>query len=143
MCPCCLHAFTALGVPAAAYMPPGCLLALSLLEELNLSRCGISVFPPDALSLGRTLRLLRLAGNEIAAVPDAIGSACVGKLEELDISNNELSGLTPHLALLAGTLRSLLLEGNPLRTLRRPVLERGTQGVLAYLKDRLPAEFAG
>ena len=124
-------------------MPPGCLLALPLLEELDLSRSGLSAFPADTLSLGRTLRVLRLAGNKIAAIPDAIGAACVSKLEELDISNNELSGLTPHLALLAGTLRSLLLEGNPLRTLRRPVLERGTQGVLAYLKDRLPAEYTG
>ena len=82
------------GMPAAAFMPPGCLLAQPLLEELDLSRIGLSSFPADALSLGRTLRVLRLAGNKIAAIPDGIGTACVGKLEDLDFSNNELSSLT-------------------------------------------------
>ena len=72
-------------------MPPGCLLAQPLLEELDLSRIGLSSFPADALSLGRTLRVLRLAGNKIAAIPDAIGAACVGKLEELELMADDVA----------------------------------------------------
>jgi len=57
-------------------------------------------------------------------------------LEELNLANNELSSLPPALGLLAPKLRVLLLDGNPLRSIRRPVLERGTQAVLEYLSSR-------
>jgi Leucine-rich repeat (LRR) protein len=60
------------------------------------------------------------------------------RLEELHLINNELGSLPPELSLLSGTLRSLGVEGNPLRTIRRPIIEKGTAGILAYLKDRLP-----
>ena len=38
-----------------------------------------------------------------------------------------------------GPHRSLLLEGNPLRTMRRAILDKGTPGIMAYLKDRMPS----
>jgi Leucine-rich repeat (LRR) protein len=59
-------------------------------------------------------------------------------LKHLDISNNNISSLPPELGLLEPTLEVLRLDGNPLRSIRRPILERGTKAVLNYLKDRLP-----
>jgi Leucine-rich repeat (LRR) protein len=61
------------------------------------------------------------------------------RLSELDVSNNQLSSLPPQLGLLAGSLRVLQLEGNCLRTIRRPILEKGTAAVLDWLRDRIPA----
>ena len=69
-------------------------------------------------------------------VPDQIGHACP-YLEELDLSNNELSSVTPYLSLIA-TLRALKVEGNPLRTMRRAILEKGTPGIMLWLKDKMP-----
>ena len=71
-----------------------------------------------------------------AQVPDEVGRACPC-LEELDLSNNELSSVTPYLSLLP-SLRALKLEGNPLRTMRRAILDKGTPGVMLWLKDRMP-----
>ena len=59
-------------------MPPGNLLDMRTLEELDLSQTGLLAFPPDALSLGGTLRVLKLAGNKIAAVPDQVGTTKCG-----------------------------------------------------------------
>ncbi len=68
-------------------------------------------------------------------MPEAISA--LRALEELCLSNNELSGLPPKLGLLAPKLHVLALEGNPLRSIRRPILERGTQAVLEYLRGRI------
>lgn len=63
----------------------------------------------------------------------------MSRLEELNLANNDLGALPPTLGLLSPVLRSLSLEGNPLRTIRRPILERGSAAVLQYLKDKIPA----
>lgn len=47
--------------------------------------------------------------------------------------------LPPRLGLLAPTLRVVLLEGNAICTIRRPILERGTQALLEYLHSRIPS----
>ena len=62
------------------------------------------------------------------------------RLKELDLTNNDISGLPPMLGMLGGTLKVLRLEGNPLRSIRRPVLERGTAAVLEYLRGRIPVQ---
>lgn len=61
-------------------------------------------------------------------------------LKELDLTNNNISRLPPMLGMLGGTLHVLRLEGNPLRSIRRPILERGTAAVLEYLRGRIPAQ---
>lgn len=68
-------------------------------------------------------------------VPESVSS--LRGLEELNLANNELSGLPPKMGLLGPRLHRLALEGNPLRTIRRPILERGTQAVLEYLRGRI------
>ncbi len=59
-------------------------------------------------------------------------------LEELNLMNNSISGLPPKMGLLREKLRVLMLEGNPLRSIRRPILERGSAAVLEYLQSRIP-----
>lgn len=59
------------------------------------------------------------------------------RLEELTLSNNDLAGLPAELGHLSESLRSLQLDGNPLRSIRRPIIERGTAAVLQYLKERI------
>jgi Leucine-rich repeat (LRR) protein len=68
-------------------------------------------------------------------VPEGISS--LRSLEELNLANNELSVLPAKLGLLAPKLHVLTLDGNPLRSIRRPILERGTQAVLEYLRGRI------
>ena len=60
-------------------------------------------------------------------------------LEELNLMNNSISGLPPKTGLLRDKLRVLMLEGNPLRSIRRPILNKGTASVLEYLHSRIPA----
>ena len=79
---------------------------------------------------------LRMRDGGVAQVPESAGS--LQMLEELNLADNDISMLPPRLGLLA-KMRCLHLQGNPLRSIRRPVLERGTQAVLEYLRGRIPA----
>ena len=60
------------GMPSAAFMPPGNLMDIQALEELDMSQTGLMAFPMDALSMGASLRVLKLAGNKISNVPDQV-----------------------------------------------------------------------
>jgi len=60
-------------------------------------------------------------------------------LEELNLMNNNISALPAKLGLLSEKLRVLMLEGNPLRSIRRPILEKGSTAVLEYLRGRIPS----
>jgi Leucine rich repeat len=103
------------------------------LEVLTLSSCRLAAFPEMVFGL-RRLCCLDLGSNQIAFVPDSITQLQV--LSRLDMSNNNLSSLPPSLGLLP--LRALLVDGNAIKTVRRAVLDRGTEHVLAYLRDKLP-----
>ncbi|KAF5828725.1 hypothetical protein DUNSADRAFT_17177 [Dunaliella salina] len=126
------------GVPGAGSMPQGTLSVLSNLQRLDLSFTSTTQFPlQELLPIAGTLRVLNLSSNRICSLPADV--ARLVKLEELCLSNNELGNLPPQLGLLSGTLRSLTLDGNPLRSIRRPIIERGTAAVLEYLKERIPS----
>ncbi|GLC33883.1 hypothetical protein PLESTB_000814300 [Pleodorina starrii] len=125
------------GVPAAGSLPTGTFAGLTALEALDLSQTGLAAFPPEFIQLPR-LRILNLSSNRLEVLPAEVAE--MRRLDELNLCNNNLAQLPPQLGLLVDSLRSLMLEGNPLRTLRRPILERGTAAVLAYLKDRIPAQ---
>ena len=60
-------------------------------------------------------------------------------LAELNLMNNNISSLPAKLGLLSEKLRVLMLEGNPLRSIRRPILEKGSAAVLTYLRGRIPS----
>ncbi|KAL5802816.1 hypothetical protein ACOSQ4_031121 [Xanthoceras sorbifolium] len=69
---------------------------------------------------------------------DMQGFKNLTSLTELDLSDDSISTLPPQLGLLEPSLQAPRLDGNPLRSIRRTILDRGTKGVLKYLKDKLP-----
>ncbi|XP_015056460.1 plant intracellular Ras-group-related LRR protein 6 isoform X1 [Solanum pennellii] len=104
------------------------------LQELYLRRMRVSVFPSDIINL-KQLRILDLSQNSLQSIPQGIEN--LTSLAELDLSDNNISSLPPELGLLEPSLQVLKLEGNPLRSIRRAILDRGTKGVLKYLKERI------
>ena len=108
-------------------------MACTALHTLYADQCSLHEVPPAALQLPN-LAVLGLCSNAIDALPDALTQLTA--LSALDLRNNALMALPPQLCLLP--LRSLLVEGNILRTIRRPILERGTPALLTYLNDRMP-----
>ncbi|CAI0375999.1 unnamed protein product [Linum tenue] len=111
--------------------------SLRHLHELYLRRVQLGEIPSDILSL-KQLKVLHLSQNSIESIPEEFKHFV--QLTEFDLSDNNISVLPPELGLLEPTLQVLRLDGNPLRSIRRPILERGTKAVLSYLKDKLPAQ---
>ncbi|KAM9379426.1 leucine-rich repeat-containing protein 40 [Phaethornis superciliosus] len=108
-----------------------------LLKELHAGENQIEILNAENLKHLNSLSVLELRDNKIKSVPDEI--AVLEKLERLDLANNDISrlpytlGNLPHLKFLA-------LEGNPLRTIRRDLLEKGTQELLKYLRSRIQGD---
>jgi Leucine-rich repeat (LRR) protein len=61
-------------------------------------------------------------------------------LKTVNLSNNDIERLEPMIGLLAGTLTALNVEGNKFRVPSYHVLQRGTDTVLAWLRDKVPLE---
>ncbi|KAG0616095.1 hypothetical protein M758_5G090100 [Ceratodon purpureus] len=116
--------------------PPPALAEMPNLQDLLLRRTQLQDFREDFKSLQK-LRLLDVSQNSISVVPEWI--TCLARLETLDISDNNVSQLPPKLGLLEPSLKHLKVDGNPLRSIRRGILEKGTNTLLRYLLDRIPA----
>ncbi|CAL9083992.1 unnamed protein product [Musa textilis] len=110
---------------------------LPQLEELYLRRMQLNEVPQGLLTLQR-LQILDLSQNNLASIPKEIKG--LTSLAELDLSDNNISILPPEMGLLEPSLQVLKLDGNPLRSIRRPILDRGTKAILKYLKDKLPEQ---
>ncbi|KHG27243.1 Leucine-rich repeat-containing 40 [Gossypium arboreum] len=107
------------------------------LKELYLRRMQLREVPSEIMSLCQ-LQILGLSQNSLQSIPE--GFKNLTSLTELDLSDNNISTLPPELGLLEPSLQVLRLDGNPLRSIRRPILDRGTKAVLKYLKDKLPEQ---
>lgn len=71
--------------------------------------------------------------NQIEEIPvDAVDG-----MKVLDLSSNSIGHLPPKLGTVA-SLRELRVGGNLFRVPRWQVLEKGTEGVMEWLRDRLP-----
>ncbi|KAH0462822.1 hypothetical protein IEQ34_010397 [Dendrobium chrysotoxum] len=110
---------------------------LPQLKELHLRRMKLSHIPTSILS-SQQLRVLDLNQNLLVSLPEDVRNLTC--LQELDLSNNNIAALPSELGLLESHLQVLKLDGNPLRSIRRPVLDRGTKAILKYLKDKLPEQ---
>ncbi|MQL88629.1 hypothetical protein Taro_021200 [Colocasia esculenta] len=105
------------------------------LRELYLRRMLLREVPPDLLGL-QQLKILDLSQNFLVSVPKEFKDFT--SLTELILSDNNITTLPAELGLLECNLQVLKLDGNPLRSIRRPILDRGTKAILKYLKDKLP-----
>ncbi|KAL8178486.1 UNVERIFIED_CONTAM: hypothetical protein K2H54_048867 [Gekko kuhli] len=114
------------------YLPslPSC----KLLKELHVGENQIEVLTAEHLKHLNSLCVLELRDNKLKALPDEI--TLLQGLERLDLSNNDISRLPYKLGNLP-QLKFLALEGNPLRTIRRDVLQKGTQEILKYLRSKI------
>ncbi|NXL63366.1 LRC40 protein, partial [Chordeiles acutipennis] len=105
-----------------------------LLKELHAGENQIEILNAENLKHLNSLSVLELRDNKIKSVPDEI--ALLQKLERLDLANNDISRLPYTLGNLP-QLKFLTLEGNPLRTIRRDLLQKGTQELLKYLRSKI------
>lgn len=104
-----------------------------LLKELYVGENQIEVIGAEHLKHLNSLLVLDLRDNKLKSIPDEM--TLLQSLERLDLSNNDISGLPYSLGNLH--LKFLALEGNPLRTIRREILNKGTQEVLKYLRSKI------
>jgi Leucine-rich repeat (LRR) protein len=80
------------------------------------------------------LEVVDLGNNKIREVPIALAHY-LSSLNFLNLVNNDLSQVPPLFGL-HKTLKTLQLDGNPLKTLRRPILDKGTDAILKHLRDK-------
>ncbi|KAF4021679.1 hypothetical protein G4228_013665 [Cervus hanglu yarkandensis] len=108
---------------------------LSNLEdlELHVGENQIEMLGAEHLKHLNSILVLDLRDNKLKSVPDEI--TLLQSLERLDLSNNDISSLPCSLGRLH--LKFLALEGNPLRTIRREIINKGTQEVLKYLRSKI------
>ncbi|XP_030897589.1 leucine-rich repeat-containing protein 40 [Leptonychotes weddellii] len=104
-----------------------------LLKELHVGENQIEILGPEHLKHLNSVLVLDLRDNKLKSVPDEI--TLLQSLERLDLSNNDISSLPCSLGKLH--LKFLALEGNPLRTIRREIINKGTQEVLKYLRSKI------
>lgn len=104
-----------------------------LLKELHVGENQIEMLAADHLKHLSSILVLELRDNKLKSVPDEI--SLLRSLERLDLSNNDISSLPYSLGNLH--LKFLALEGNPLRTIRREIINKGTQEVLKYLRSKI------
>ncbi|KAM5256323.1 leucine-rich repeat-containing protein 40 [Ctenodactylus gundi] len=104
-----------------------------LLKELHVGENQIEVLGAEHLKHLSSILVLELKDNKLKSVPDEI--TLLQSLERLDLSNNDISSLPCSLGNLH--LKFLALEGNPLRTIRREIINKGTQEVLKYLRSKI------
>lgn len=111
---------------------------LVTLRELNLNGNAFERIPSSIVELGR-LEILLMGGNKIAEI-DASEERGLGKLKRLhtlDLSNNNIDVVPPLLGNMK-QIRALELNGNRFRQPRAQILAKGTESIMAYLRDRIP-----
>lgn len=110
-----------------------------LLQALDVSNNRLTGTLPTLHSAFPALVSLLASDNRISEVSaDALKG-----LKIVNLSNNDIERLEPTIGLLSDTLTSLNVEGNKFRVPSYHVLQRGTEAVLAWLRDRIPAEPQG
>lgn len=83
-----------------------------------------------------SLTTLLASDNKISEV----SAESLTNLRIVNLGNNDIDRLEPRIGLLQGTLTSFEVEGNRFRVPNRQVLQKGTDAVLTWLRDKIPRE---
>ncbi len=111
-------------------------LSAPQLSEINISRNRLTSLPVLRDSFP-ALIYVHASQNSISELP----AEPVKGLQVLDVSGNAITHLEPKLGLLGSQgLRTLLVGANRFRVPRRDVIDKGTEAVLTWLKNRIPEE---
>ena len=78
--------------------------------------------------------MLDLGHNKIREVPTAL-VYYLANLNSLTAVNNDLTSLPPWIGF-HKRLSTLQVDGNPLKQIRRQIVEKGTQEIMRYLRDK-------
>jgi Leucine-rich repeat (LRR) protein len=111
-------------------------LAAPSLQTLDISNNRLTGTLPTLRTSYPALISLIACDNTISEVP----AESLSGLKIVNLSNNDIERLEPQIGHLAGTLTSLNVEGNKFRVPNYQLLQKGTDAVLAYLRDRIPRE---
>uniref|UniRef100_T1J7G9 Disease resistance R13L4/SHOC-2-like LRR domain-containing protein n=1 Tax=Strigamia maritima TaxID=126957 RepID=T1J7G9_STRMM len=108
---------------------------LQLLREICISNNKFKEIPSCLFSLTK-LEILMASDNKIKTI-NADGLSGLLVLAVLDLKNNDISTVPPELGNMT-QLRTLHLEGNCFRLPRLTILDKGTEAILSYLRDKIP-----
>ncbi|XP_056639681.1 leucine-rich repeat-containing protein 40-like isoform X7 [Diorhabda sublineata] len=100
-------------------IPAGLQILSNTLTELNIASNKISKVPEFFMNL-TIIKYCDLSGNQLNDLPDCLSNLV--HMRELILSNN----------------RSLELNGNPFRQPGYAILQKGTDSILSYLRNKLP-----
>jgi Leucine-rich repeat (LRR) protein len=105
------------------------------LTSLDISNNRLASTLPVLRTSFPALASLLASDNQFSDVP----AVPLAGLTVVNLSNNSIERLDARIGLLTG-LKSLNVEGNKFRVPSYHVLQRGTDAVLGWLRDRIPAE---
>ncbi|XP_044296604.1 leucine-rich repeat-containing protein 40 isoform X4 [Varanus komodoensis] len=114
---------------------PSEISAMKSLKQLDCTKNYLETIPPELGNMA-SLEQLYLRRNKLCYFLDLPSCTSLKGLERLDLSNNDINSL-PYKVGNLSQLKFLALEGNPLRTVRRDVLQKGTQEILKYLRSKI------
>ncbi|KAH7088076.1 hypothetical protein FB567DRAFT_330934 [Paraphoma chrysanthemicola] len=106
------------------------------LQTLDVSNNRLTDTLPTLRDFFPDLISLIASDNTISDLP----CESLTGLKIVNLSNNDIERLEPRIGLLAGTLTSLNVEGNKFRVPSYHVLQKGTDAVLNWLRDKIPRE---
>ncbi|KAK6633229.1 hypothetical protein RUM44_003830 [Polyplax serrata] len=104
------------------------------IRELNISCNSIQEIPESVYQL-LAVEILNFSDNKITSL-DAEKMLQLKFLANLDLTNNNLTNVPPLIGNMK-QLRSFGLDGNGLRALRPAILAKGTEAVLAWLRNKI------
>lgn len=110
------------------------LISCVSLKELYLGNNLLKSIPQ---SIPSCVAILELRDNQVSNIDETILS--VKCLQRLDISNNNIMNVIPEIANMPD-LKVIILEGNPLRSIRRGLINQGSQAILKYLRSRIVSD---
>uniref|UniRef100_A0ABD2WZG8 Disease resistance R13L4/SHOC-2-like LRR domain-containing protein n=1 Tax=Trichogramma kaykai TaxID=54128 RepID=A0ABD2WZG8_9HYME len=114
---------------------PASFSLLQQLVELNISFNKFEELP-DCIYQLENLEILTANDNKMSTI-NAAALGNLTRLANLDLSNNNIGYVPPELGNLKN-LRNLSLNGNCFKQPRQATLMKGTEEILAYLRNRIP-----
>ena len=80
------------------------------------------------------LEVLDLGGTKIKEIPIALVHY-LANINQLNLINNDIDKI-PHLLGHHTNIKMVQIDGNPLKAIRRAIIEKGSEAILQYLRDK-------